>query len=328
MIVTRALLSMLFLAQNLYEEKLSDTFALREQLYQQMNLHADQLLLRHKVGYPPTPLTVAGPLRLERTAEDSVATYYRLFLPVSHQMEAYGLYIVPKKLAARKAPLVISQHGGGGFPEMATFNGGTNYKDQVRGAVAEGYVVFAPYTVMYPFNDRDHGTTIPAEVRKQLDQKLRAAGSSLAAIEVRKISLVLDELLKRPELDPRRIAMIGLSYGGYYSMYTAALDPRISVVVASCSFADNPPLTSDTMEGRLFDLAPADVAALIAPRALQVQSGIGDKLIPIDQSRRAASRVALVYDKLKAKDRFVFEEFDGGHEFRGSLVWPFLRKWL
>jgi len=41
---------------------------------------------------------------------------------------------------------------------MATFHGGTNYHDQVRGAVAEGYVVFAPLTVMYPFRDRDHDT--------------------------------------------------------------------------------------------------------------------------------------------------------------------------
>ena len=40
--------------------------------------------------------------------------------------------------------------------------------------------------------------------------------------------------------------------------------------------------------GRLIDLAPAEVVGLIAPRALQVQSGINDKLIPIEQGRQAA----------------------------------------
>ena len=75
--------------------------------------------------------------------------------------------------------------------------------------------------------------------------------------------------------------MIGLSYGGFYSLYTAALEPRIKVVVASCSFPDDPPVTDGKTAGRLIDLAPAEVAGLIAPRALQVQSGINDKLIPI-----------------------------------------------
>jgi dienelactone hydrolase len=327
MIVTRAILGLL-LSQQLYEEKLRDTLGLREKLYEQMNTHADRLVLRSRIGYPPPAMKSSGGLRLDKTGEDAVATYYRSYLKVGEGLEAYGLYIVPKKLAAKRAPLVISQHGGGGFPEMATYNGGTNYKDQVRGAVAEGYVVYAPHSVMYPFGDRDAGTVIPAEVRKTMDEKFRAAGTSLAAVEVYNISLVLDELVKKPEVDPKRIAMIGLSYGGFYSLYAAALEPRIQVVVASCSFPDDPAVTDGKTAGRLIDMAPADVAALVAPRPLQVQSGIHDKLIPIEQGRRASKRVAVVYEKVGAGDRFVFEEFEGGHEFRGALVWPFLKKWL
>lgn len=328
MIVTRALLTLLLSAQQLYEEKPIDTMALREKHWQQMDLHANRLLLRTRTGFPVAALKPTGPLRLEKSGEDATATYYRTWLPLTEGEEVYGLYIIPKKPIAKRAPLVISKHGGGGFPEMATFNGGANYKDQVRGAVAEGYVVYAPLTVMYPFRDRDNGTVIPAEVRKILDEKFRAAGTSLVAVEVQKISLVLDELVKRPEIDPRRIAMIGLSYGGYYSLYTAALEPRIKVVVASCSFSDMPAITDGKTEGRLFDLTPSDVAALIAPRPLQVQGGTNDKGLPIDRSRAAAKRTALVYEKLGAKDKFTFEEFDGGHEFHGPLVWPFLRKWL
>ncbi len=328
MIVTRAILALLLSAQQLYEEKLLDTMALREKLWQQIDLHANRQLLRHRIGYPAPALKAAGPLRLEKSGEDSVANYYRSFLPLTDGDEIYGLYIVPKKPVAKRAPLVISQHGGGGTPEMATFNGGTNYKDQVRGAVSEGYIVYAPLTVMYPFRDRDNGTVIPPDVRKILDEKFRTVGTSLAAVEVQKISLALDELLKRPEIDPKRIAMIGLSYGGYYSLYTAALEPRIGVVVASCSFSDQPAITDGKTEGRLMDMSPADVASLITPRPLQVQGGNNDKGLPIEKSRAAAKRTALVYEKTGAKDKFVFEEFEGGHEFRGSLVWPFLRKHL
>lgn len=328
MIVTRALLALLFCQQELYEENLRATMPLREKLWLHLDSFATRLLLQSRIGYPPPQMKVSGSLQLEKAGEDALATYYRTYLAVGDGLDAYGLYIVPKKLTSKRAPLVISQHGGGGFPEMATFHGGTNYKDQVRGAVAQGYIVYAPHTVMYPFGDRDAGTVIPAEVRKLLDEKLRAAGTSLAAVEVYKISLALDELVKRPEIDPKRIAMIGLSYGGFYSLYTAALEPRIKVVVASCSFPDDPPVTDGKTAGRLIDLAPAEVAGLIAPRALQVQSGINDRLIPIEQGRQAAKRTALVYAKLAASDKFVFNEFDGGHEFRGSLVWPFLKKWL
>ncbi len=339
MIVARCLIALALplAAQQLYEEDLKATQALREKLWRQMDEFSKaqengvdglRRVFLNRIGYPVSGLRATGPLRLEKTGEDAIATYHRAWLPLSGGMDAYGLYILPKKPLAKRAPLVISQHGGGGFPEMATFHGGTNYKDQVRGAVQEGYIVYAPHTVMYPFGDRDRGTTIPADVRKVLDSRFRAQGTSLAAVEVMKINLALDALTKRPEIDPSRIAMIGLSYGGFYSTYAAALDPRIKVVVASCSFRNDPAIVDGSAEGRLLDLAPAEVAALIAPRPLQIQSGIRDNLIPIEGSRIAAQRALDYYRRQGAADKLQFEEFDGGHEFRGSLVWPFLKRWL
>ena len=55
-------------------------------------------------------------------------------------------------------------------------------------------------------------------------------------VEAYKISRVFDVILKRPEVDATRVAMIGLSYDGFYTLYTTALDPRIKVAIASCSF--------------------------------------------------------------------------------------------
>jgi dienelactone hydrolase len=285
-------------------------------------------LLKNRIGYPVAGIRAAGQLRLEKTGEDEIGIYHRSVLPLTNGLEAYGLYIVPKKPAAKKAPLVISQHGGGGFPEMALYRGGANYKDQIRGAVQEGYLVYAPHVVMYPFGDRDRGTAIPAEVRKDLDAKLRASGTSLVGVELMKLRLALDALLQRPEVDAKRVAMIGLSYGGFYATYAAAVDDRIRVVVASCSFRDDPAVADGKTEGRLLDLAPGEVAALVAPRPLQIQSGIQDKLIPIEQSRAGAKRAKEYYERQGAAEKMLFIEFEGGHEFRGSLVWPFLKKWL
>ena len=83
-------------------------------------------------------------------------------------------YCMGGPIVMRTAAAVPARIGAG-----ATFHGGTNYHDQVRGAVAEGYVVFAPLTVMYPFRDRDHNTPIPADVRGILDDQLRERGTTL-----------------------------------------------------------------------------------------------------------------------------------------------------
>jgi len=283
---------------------------------------------RDALGYPPPGFLAKGSARFVKVGEDGVANYFRCYVRVTPQMDTYGLYIVPKK-AVRPAPLVIAMHGGGGFPELATFQGGSNYHDLVRGAVSEGYVVFAPLAVMYPYRDRDHGTPIPEDVREQLDGKLKLHGLRLMGVEVAKISRALDVLLARPEIDPGRVAMIGLSYGGFYTLYTAALDDRIGVAVASCSFRDRGP--SDPAVAKRIEetaiLHSRELVELISPRPLQVQDGIKDEIFPIEDVRRAVAASRAFYPGPLAA-RFDFEEFDGPHEFCGRVAWPFLRKYL
>jgi dienelactone hydrolase len=335
-------------AQGLYEEDLLASAPIRVEQWKQMQAYAATLPLkalaplpsvtdreslarsfRASLGYPPPGFLDHPTGRFDKVGEDSAATYYRCFIRVTPQMETYGLYIVPKNVKL-PAPLVISQHGGGGTPEMATFHGGTNYHDQVRGAVAEGYVVFAPLTIMYPFRDRDHNTPIPSEVRGLLDDDLRARGTTLMGVESYKISRALDVVLQRPEVDRQRVAMIGLSYGGFYTLYTTALEPRIKVAIASCSFRDREPTgaaRTDRPAGRPNDLSSAELVRLISPRPLQVQDGINDKGFPIDDVRRAVEKSRVYYEGSHAAG-FDFEAFEGVHEFRGDVAWPFLRKYL
>lgn len=284
---------------------------------------------RESIGYPAPGFLDHPSGHFDRVAEDKVATYYRAYIKVTPEMETYGLYIVPKNVKL-PAPLVISKHGGGGTPEAATFHGGSNYHDLVRGAVAEGYVVWAPLTIMYPYGDRDHGTPIPADVRGILDDQLRARGTTLMGMEAYKISRALDVVLQRPEVDPTRVAMIGLSYGGFYTLYTTALDSRIKFAIASCSFRDQEPTGAarkDRPAGRPTDLSSVDLVRLIAPRPLEVQDGINDKGFPIEDVRRAVEKSKAFYTGTHTGD-FAFEAFEGTHEFRGSVAWPFLRKYL
>lgn len=325
-------------AQQIFEEEPTATMAIRERNWRQLDAYASRVgqdvagwrqTFLTSIGYPSPGLhATPGKPRLEKSGEDEIATYYRSWIEVGPGLEVYGLYLVPKKVKL-PAPLIIAKHGGGGFPEMALFKGGANYKDLIRGAAREGYVVYAPLTVMHPYRDRDQGSPIPAEVRAILDAKLRAAGTSLMGLEVTKMVKALDSLLAhQKEIDPRRIGMTGLSYGGFYTLYMAAVDPRIRVAVASCSFRSAVPEADRQKPGRPMDLATPELAALIAPRPLQVQSGISDKAFPIDDVRLGAERARSHYAAQNAAAYFEFREFEGGHEFRGSLAWEFFRRHL
>lgn len=319
----------------LFEEEIPASRKHREETYAQFQRFAERLektqdteALRRqfmsKLGYPPPGFTGAYQERMEKIGEDAIATYYRAWVPVAPDMDVYGLYLVPKNVKL-PAPLVIAKHGGGGYPELAIFKGGGNYKDMIRGAAKEGYVVWAPITLMYPYRDRDTGTPIPAEVRRDMDARFRKLGTSLMGIETMRISRSLDVMIRRPEIDPQRVGMIGLSFGGFFTLYTMALDPRIKVGVASCSIRDREATRADPAEGRPSDMPGADLAALIAPRALQLQNGRNDRGFPIDMVRRAAAEAKTHY---ATDGAFEYQEFDGGHEWRGDIAWAFLRKHL
>jgi dienelactone hydrolase len=281
------------------------------------------------LGYPPPGSPDGNPPLFKRIGEDRVSEYYRVRIPVLPGINAIGLYIVPKE-REHPAPLVISQHGGDGSPELATFHGGGNYHDMVRGGAERGYVVLA---LQHLFKAEG----FPQNVRVRFDIQARQVGTTLTAIEIAKITRSLDAVLERPEVDPNRIAMIGLSYGGFYTLYTAALEPRIKAAVSSCYFNDRSKLSDDlepldfsdwrfTDGLRLF--RDPELAALICPRPLEIQVGIHDELFPIDGARREAARATEYYQKLGYEKNFRFSEFSGTHEWYGPSAWEFLDRHL
>ena len=71
-----------------------------------------------------------------------------------------------------------------------------------------------------------------------------------------------------------------------------------------------------------------DLACLIAPKPLLIESATNDKTFLIDSSRSAAAKVSKAYDVLKIKERFSIDEFEGGHEWRGAQALDWMNKWL
>lgn len=281
------------------------------------------------IGYPPPGEVPKDEPSFVQIGEDALGTYYRTTIPILPNVHAEGIYIVPKGLTG-KAPLIISMHGGGGSPEVALFHGGANYHDMVRGGIKRGYVVFAP---QHLFSSEG----LPKDIRKTTDDRMRLIGTSLTAVEIAKITRSLDVLLRKPEVDPQRVGMVGLSYGGYYALVTSALDTRIKVAVCSCYYGvqegryerDELSVPSDF---RFFDrftlFRDEDLVGLICPRALHIQAGSTDGIDHREPGKKLALESKVSYEKLGLGERFEHVIFEGKHEFHDASAWAFVMKHL
>ena len=281
------------------------------------------------IGYPPPGTRPSTSPTFVQIGADSLGTYFRATIPVLPGVHSEGIYIVPTSARGR-TPLIISMHGGGGSPEVALFNGGANYHDMVRGAVKRGYLVYAP---QHLFRAEDY----PQDIRRQIDDRMRLIGTIITAVEIAKITFAIDELVKRPEVDPNRIGMVGLSYGGYYAQVTPAIDTRIRVSVSSCYFGvqegryeqEELSVPSDFRFMNRFTLFnDADLVSLICPRAHQIQAGSRDNASHRETGKLLAPRAAGFYKKLGHADRFEHVVFEGGHEFHDASAWAFVDKHL
>ena len=273
---------------------------------------------RSMLGWPLTdPSLRCGTPKpaIEEVASDALGQILRLRVPILPGLKMYGMLFLPNrksKIGNRKSPLAICQHGGLGTPEqIAGLVDSANYNHMLRRVQARGVMVFAPQLLMWA---PEFG---PRLQRMQTDRFLKAIGGSITALEIHGIRRCLDYLVTRPDVDARRVGMLGLSYGGFFTLYTAAADTRIKVALASCSFCQRVPgRKPDWNWGNSANqFMDAEVAGLVCPRPLFIEAGRKDELVPAKLARAEATRARRCYKKLGLEKRFRFRVHDGGHEF-------------
>ncbi len=139
----------------------------------------------------------------------------------------------------------------------------------------------------------------------------------------------LDDDVLPGSIDRTRIHIMGSTLGGTTAMFAAALDGRISgVIAASCvsSFtnmlARKPPGPDYAIPGILRWLGCADVIALSAPRPFVTVSGISHRIFPFHEVEPVAAEARKVYAVLDAEDRLQALAADGGHGFYPKVAWP------
>ena len=200
--------------------------------------------------------------------------------------------------------------------------------------VRRGYVVLAPdlrcFGERLDWNPEDHYACDTNLVHAAM------AGWNPLAQNIWDLRRSLDVLEQHPLVDPARLGMVGISYGGTVTLFTAAVDTRVAASVVSGYFSSwavshKMPWNmcgSQVLFGMLGRLEHEDLGALVAPRPLLVESGTEDDLFPFATAAESVRRTRLVYEQLGAGDRLVHDIFEGGHQWHGTEALPFLDRWL
>ena len=160
-------------------------------------------------------------------------------------------------------------------------------------------------------------------------------GQTLIGWRVWDVMRTLDYIASRPELDASRVGCVGISGGGTATLFAAALEPRLRAAMVSGylnTFRDSVGSLAHCVDnyipGILNWAEMHDIAGLIAPRPLFVESGEKDNIFPIQASIESFNHVREVYRVFGAADRIEQEVFPGEHSFWGKRGIPFLARQL
>ncbi len=138
----------------------------------------------------------------------------------------------------------------------------------------------------------------------------------------------IDYLLSRPDVDPERIAVTGISGGGAATFWIAAADERVRVAVPVSGMADLPSYVPyRVINGHCdcmflyntFRWPWTRIAGLVAPRPMLFVNSDEDRIFPMDANERVINRLESLY-RLYGKGDFVDTVVSvGGHAYRQDI---------
>jgi acetyl esterase/lipase len=248
-----------------------------------------------------------------------------------------ALFVRPRQLAGR-APAVLYNHAHGGDyklgkTELVAGRSALQAPPYADLLTSLGYSALAVDT--WVFGER--ATRTELDVFKDMLWK----GQVLWGMMVYDSLRAIDYLVSRPEVDPTRIATVGLSMGSTMAWWVAALDERLKATVDICCLTDfQALLETGGLRGHgiyyyvpslLKHFTTAGINALIAPRAHLALAGNLDALTPPAGLDRIDRELRKVYAEAGRPESWRLFRQEVGHqetpEMRREIV-AFLKRFV
>ncbi len=309
---------------------------------------ATRTTLRHISGYDTMIEAAPSP---HITGEEDMGTYTRQHLEITTEpgviMTVYAL--IPKA-GPRPLPVVIAPHGHGSGGKLAVAGvrltqelektiDQHNYDYGVQ-FVREGFIVFCPDA--RGFGERQETASRANLLQGSclwINNMAIPLGQTVTGMWTWDLHRLIDYVETRPDCDAARLGIAGLSGGGLQTLWASALDERVRCAVISGFMYGYKESLLDGHQNCACNYVPhlyenvdmGDIAALIAPRPLLVETGNRDGLNGASGLANVTSQMDIIrsaYTLLGAPENVYHDIFEGEHRWNGVHAIPWMKKHL
>lgn len=218
--------------------------------------------------------------------------------------------LIPKNLT-NPAPVVYCyhQHAGNfklGKSEVVGLSGDPDQAIATELA-KRGYITFAPDAIAFEERNWTEDKSARAAYFELATRLVK--GSTLLAKVLHDVSVGLDYLESRPEVDKTKIGFIGHSYGGRMAIWAPAIDKRIKASVSNCgcvnykdSLARNIGIQMEFCVPNIMHYGDLeDIVRMVSPTPLYISATDNDKWSIGAQKIYKYSKSAFANSELKLK---------------------------
>lgn len=277
---------------------------------------------KEMLGWPLTGKSnLSYEVKKEFVTEDKGVKIYRVQTIILGGLPMYGMLFISDESA--DTPMIIANHGGLGAPELCgglLEIGTINYNNMVERILKYKVNIYAPQylnwsTERFKVAEENMERRADYGFRQLRDVQLQQLGGSITAVEIFGVMRSIDYLIESGICREDRIGMTGLSYGGFYTLFLAAIDTRIRACVSFCFYSDMKSKISfrdwvwKNAANTYFD---SEILALVHPRKIDIYMGDKDELFNFEISKKEFARFKEVLGS--DADFASHTIFDGTHE--------------